>query len=63
LTTSSRRTIHEDRAALRAQSRGETLSLEIALKLRQEKSAPVMAAFKKWIDELIPAVPVRIRVK
>ena len=39
------------------EGRGETLPLEIVLKLRREKSAPVMAAFKKWIDELLPGVP------
>jgi transposase len=37
--------------------RGETLPFEIVLRLRQERSAPVMAAFKKWIDELLPGVP------
>jgi len=39
------------------ENRGETLPLEIVLKLRQEKSAPVMAAFKQWVDELLPGVP------
>jgi transposase len=37
--------------------RGETLPLEVVLKLRQEKSAPIMTAFKKWVDELLPGVP------
>ena len=27
------------------------------LKLRQDKSAPIMAAFKKWVDDLLPGVP------
>ena len=36
---------------------GETLSLEIVKKLRQEKSAPLMTAFKEWVDALLPAVP------
>lgn len=40
-----------------AESRGEALSLDLVLKLRQEKSAPVMAAFKKWVDELLQGVP------
>jgi transposase len=35
----------------------ETLPLEVVLKLRQEKSAPIMTAFKKWVDELLPGVP------
>jgi transposase len=37
--------------------RGETLPLEVVLKLRQEKSAPIMTAFKKWVDDLLPGVP------
>lgn len=37
--------------------RGETLPLEAVLKLRQEKSAPIMTAFKKWVDDLLPGVP------
>jgi transposase len=36
---------------------GETLPLERVLKLRQEKSAPVMAAFKDWVEQLLPGVP------
>jgi transposase len=27
------------------------------LKIRQERSAPIMAAFKAWVDELAPGVP------
>jgi hypothetical protein len=29
----------------------------VVLKLRQEQSAPIMLAFKKWVDELQPGVP------
>jgi transposase len=36
---------------------GETLPLEIVQKLRQERSAPLMAAFKEWVGALLPAVP------
>jgi transposase len=36
---------------------GETLPLERVLQLRQEKSAPVMAAFKDWVEQLLPGVP------
>ena len=39
------------------EGRGETLPLEVVLKLRQDKSAPIMAAFKKWVDDLLPGVP------
>ena len=34
-----------------------TLPLETVLKVRQERSAPVMAAFKEWADKLLPGVP------
>jgi hypothetical protein len=27
------------------------------LKIRQERSAPLMAAFKEWVDKLLPGVP------
>jgi transposase len=37
--------------------RGETLPLQIVLQLRQEKAAPVLTAFKKWVDDLLPGVP------
>jgi transposase len=36
---------------------GGTLPLEIVLKIRQERSAPLMAAFKDWVDQLLPGVP------
>jgi hypothetical protein len=36
---------------------GFTLPQEIVLKMRQERSAPVMAAFSDWIDKLLPGVP------
>jgi transposase len=36
---------------------GSTLPLEKALRIRQERSAPVMAAFKDWVEKLLPGVP------
>ena len=36
---------------------GSTLDPDEILKLRQQKSAPVLAAFKRWVDELLPGVP------
>jgi transposase len=36
---------------------GTPLLLEAVLKIRQERSAPVMAAFKDWVDTLLPGVP------
>ena len=36
---------------------GETLPLETVLKTRKERSAPIMKAFKAWVDKLIPGVP------
>jgi transposase len=39
------------------ESLGDTLPLHVVLKLRQEKSAPIMTAFKQWVDELLPGVP------
>jgi transposase len=36
---------------------GTTLPSETVLKLRQERSAPVMAAFKEWVEKLLPGVP------
>jgi hypothetical protein len=39
------------------EKRGEQLPLESVLKLRQEKSAPIMETFKRWVDELLPGVP------
>ena len=45
--------------ALRAEyrQRGESLPLETVLKLRQEKSKPILEKFKAWIDQLLPATP------
>src|SRR5262249_54875658 len=39
------------------EKRGDQLPLEPVLKLRQEKSAPIMEAFRRWVDELLPGVP------
>jgi transposase len=36
---------------------GGTLPLETVLKIRQERSAPLMGAFKEWVDKLLPGVP------
>jgi transposase len=36
---------------------GETLPLDTVLKIRQEKSTPLMAAFKEWVDKILPGVP------
>jgi transposase len=36
---------------------GGTLPLEAVLKIRQDRSAPVMAAFKDWVEQLLPGVP------
>jgi transposase len=36
---------------------GETLSLETVLKIRKERSAPIMQAFKEWVDKLVQGVP------
>lgn len=51
--------VEQEITTLREQhtSRGETLPLEVALKLRQDKSKPLLAAFKQWVDELLPGVP------
>src|SRR5690606_17894606 len=35
---------------------GEPLSLEEVRRIRKERSAPVMAAFKQWVDELLPGI-------
>jgi transposase len=40
----------------RCENAGTTLSLDTVLKLRQEKSAPIMAEFKEWVDKLLPGV-------
>ena len=51
--------VERDITRLREQyeSRGETLPLSVVLTMRQEKSAPIMAAFKEWVDKLLLAVP------
>ena len=36
---------------------GGTLDPEEILKLRRENSAPVLGAFKRWVDDLLPGVP------
>lgn len=36
---------------------GGAWSLADTLKIRQERSAPIMTAFKAWVDELAPGVP------
>jgi transposase len=39
------------------EQRGESLPLETVLKLRQEKSKPILEKFKAWIDEILPGTP------
>ena len=36
---------------------GDTLTSEETVKRRQEKSAPIFAAFHKWVEDLLPATP------
>ncbi len=36
---------------------GATLSLEEVRRRRQEKSAPIFAAFRKWVEDLLPGTP------
>lgn len=36
---------------------GSTLELDEILKLRRQRSAPVLAAFKSWVEDLLPGVP------
>jgi transposase len=36
---------------------GATLPLETVLRIRQDRSAPLLAAFKDWVDKLLPGVP------
>jgi transposase len=36
---------------------GEALPLETVLKIRKERSAPIMKAFKAWVAKLVPGVP------
>lgn len=49
------RQIDEQREA--RERRGEVWNLADTLKIRQDRSAPIMAAFKDWVDELLPTVP------
>jgi len=49
------RQIQEQREA--RERSGGVWALAETLKIRQERSAPVMTAFKAWVDELAPAVP------
>jgi transposase len=39
------------------EKREEPLPLETVLRLRQEKSKPILEKFKAWIDQLMPATP------
>ena len=38
---------------------GSVLTLEEVCKLRQEKSAPLLTAFKQWVDDLLPGTPLQ----
>ena len=51
--------IEQDIKDLRKQRErdGSKLTIEEVLKLRQEKSAPILTAFKQWVDDLLPATP------
>ncbi|MEJ0035185.1 MAG: IS66 family transposase [Gammaproteobacteria bacterium] len=49
------RQIDEQRQA--RERAGGQWSLADTLKIRQERSAPIMTAFKAWVDELAPGVP------
>jgi transposase len=49
------RQIDEQRQA--RERAGRQWNLADTLKIRQERSAPVMTAFKAWVDELAPGVP------
>ena len=51
--------IEQDIKDLRKQRErdGSKLTIEEVLKLRQEKSAPILTAFRKWVDDLLPATP------
>jgi len=46
----------KERAEQRERTGGK-LELDEILKLRRQKSAPVLAAFKRWVEELLPGVP------
>lgn len=41
----------------RHEQAGQVFSLDEVLKIRQEKSVPIAAAFKQWLDEIGPGVP------
>ena len=51
--------IEQDIKDLRKQRErdGSQLTIEEVLKLRQEKSAPILTAFKHWVDDLLPGTP------
>ena len=51
--------IEQDIKELRKQRErgGAVLTIEEVLKLRQENSAPVLTAFKQWVDDLLPGTP------
>lgn len=49
------RHIDEQREA--RERHGRAWSLEETLKIRQERSVPLMSAFKAWVDELVLGVP------
>jgi hypothetical protein len=49
------RQLDEQREA--CERRGAIWNLADTLKIRQERSAPIMTAFKAWVDELLPSVP------
>lgn len=51
--------IEQDIKDLRKQRErdGAVLTVEEVLKLRQEKSAPILTAFKRWVDDLLPGTP------
>lgn len=41
----------------RAESQNQTLTHHEVLRIRQEKSAPIAAAFRQWLDQMSPGVP------
>jgi transposase len=51
--------VEDDIQQLRAEHerRGEALSMERVLELRQSKSKPVLEQFKSWVEELLPGTP------
>jgi transposase len=49
------RQIEEQRVAF--ERSGGTWDLAQTLKIRQERSKPIMLAFKQWVDDLAPGVP------